>query len=113
MVAMLREAGKTSVAAAAKRTRSASRRCTPGASSSVSCSPGDVKRLKALEAENVKLKKLLAERVLEVICSRGEQPKVVSPQMRRERAAFLQEHGPVGQTRLRTVGWGDPASAWP
>ena len=54
MVAILREADRTSVTEAAKRKHFNG------------LQPSDLKRLKALEAENAKLKRLLAERDLEL-----------------------------------------------
>ena len=64
MVAILREADKTSVAAAAKRNKVSEQTLYAWRKHFGELQPTDVKRLKALEAENAKLKKLLAERVL-------------------------------------------------
>jgi putative transposase len=66
MVAILREADKTSVAAAAKKYKVSEQTLYAWRKHFGELQPSDVKRLKALEAENAKLKKLLAERVLEV-----------------------------------------------
>ena len=66
MVAILREADKTSVAAAAKKNKVSEQTLYAWRKHFGALQPTDVKRLKALEVENAKLKKLLAERVLEV-----------------------------------------------
>jgi putative transposase len=66
MVAILREADKTSVAAAAKKHKVSEQTLYAWRKHFGELQPTDVKRLKALETENAKLKKLLAERVLEV-----------------------------------------------
>jgi putative transposase len=66
MVAILREADKTSVAAAAKKNNVSEQTLYAWRKHFGELQPSDVKRLKTLEAENAKLKKLLAERVLEV-----------------------------------------------
>ena len=66
MVAILREADKTSVAAAAKKNKVSEQTLYAWRKHFGELQPTDVRRLKALEAENAKLKKLLAERVLEL-----------------------------------------------
>ena len=66
MVAILREADKTSVAAAAKKHKVSEQTLYAWRKHFGGLQPTDVKRLKTLETENAKLKKLLAERVLEV-----------------------------------------------
>jgi putative transposase len=66
MVAILREADKTSVAAAAKKNKVSEQSLYPWRKHFGQLQPTDVRRLKALGAENAKLKKLLVERVLEV-----------------------------------------------
>ena len=66
MVAILREADKTSIAAAAKKNKVSDQTLYAWRKHFGEMQPIDVRRLKALEAENAKLKKLLAERVLEV-----------------------------------------------
>ena len=66
MVAILREADKTSIAAAAKKNKVSDQTLYAWRKHFGEMQPTDVRRLKALEAENSKLKKLLAERVLEV-----------------------------------------------
>jgi transposase-like protein len=66
MVEILREAEKTSVAAAAKKNRVSEQTIYGWRKHFAGLEPNDVKKLKALEAENAKLKKLLAERDLEI-----------------------------------------------
>ena len=66
MVAILREADKTSVAAAAKKNQVSEQTVYAWRQHFAGLEPSDVKRLRALEAENAKLKKLLAERDLEI-----------------------------------------------
>jgi len=66
MVAILREAEKTSVAAAAKKNQVSEQTIYAWRHHFAGLEPNDVKKLKALEAENAKLKKLLAERDLEI-----------------------------------------------
>lgn len=66
MVAILREADRTSVAEAAKKARISEQTLYVWRKHFAGLAPPDVKRLKALELENAKLKRLLAERVLEV-----------------------------------------------
>jgi len=64
MVAILREADRTSVAEAARKHKVNEQTIFAWRKHFGELSPADVKRLKALEAENAKLKKLLAERDL-------------------------------------------------
>jgi putative transposase len=66
MVAILREADRTSVAEAAKRNKVSEQTIYAWRKHFGELSPSDVRRLKALEAENAKLKKLLAERDLDI-----------------------------------------------
>ena len=66
MVAILREAEKTSVAAAAKRNAVSEQTIYAWRQHFAGLEPSDVKKLKALETENAKLKRLLAERDLEI-----------------------------------------------
>ena len=66
MVAILREAEKTSVAAAAKKHQVSEQTVYAWRQHFAGLEPSDVKKLKALEAENAKLKRLLAERDLEI-----------------------------------------------
>jgi transposase len=66
MVAILREAERTSVAEAAKKNKVSEQTVYTWRKHFNGLEPRDVKRLKALEAENAKLKKLLAERDLEL-----------------------------------------------
>lgn len=66
IVAILREADKTSVAEAAKKNKVSEQTIYSWRSHFNGLQPQDVKRLKALETENSKLKKLLAERDLEI-----------------------------------------------
>src|SRR4030095_8946293 len=66
IVAMLREADRTSVAEAAKKNKVSEQTIYIWRKHFAGLPPSDVKRLKALELENAKLKRLLAERDLEV-----------------------------------------------
>jgi putative transposase len=66
MVAILREADKTSVTEAAKKHKVSEQTIYAWRKHFGGLEPADVKRLKALELENAKLKKLLAERDLEI-----------------------------------------------
>lgn len=66
MVAILREAEKSTVAAAAKRNKVSEQTIYAWRQHFAGMEPSDVKKLKSLEAENAKLKKLLAERDLEI-----------------------------------------------
>ena len=66
IVAILREADRTSVAEAAKKHKVSEQTLYVWRKHFAGLAPADVKRLKALELENAKLKRLLAERDLEV-----------------------------------------------
>jgi putative transposase len=66
MVEILREAEKTSVAAAAKKNKVSEQTIYSWRQHFAGLEPNDVKKMKSLEAENAKLKKLLAERDLEI-----------------------------------------------
>ena len=66
MVAILREAERTSVSEAAKRNKLSEQTIYSWRKHFDGLQPSDVKRLKALESQNAKLKKLLAERDLEL-----------------------------------------------
>jgi putative transposase len=66
MVAILREAEKTSVAAAAKKNKVSEQSIYSWRQHFNGMEPADIKKLKVLEVENAKLKKLLAERDLEI-----------------------------------------------
>ena len=66
MVAILREADKTSVVEASKRNKVSEQSIYSWRKHFGGLTPADIKRLKALELENGKLKKLLAERDLEI-----------------------------------------------
>ena len=66
MVAILREADRTSVAEAARKNKVSEQTIYAWRKHFGELVPNDVRRLKALETENAKLKKLLAERDLDV-----------------------------------------------
>ena len=66
MVAIRREADRTSVAEAAKKHEVSEPTIYAWRKHFSELSPADVKRLKALESENAKLKRLLAERDLDI-----------------------------------------------
>jgi putative transposase len=66
MVAILREADRTTVAEAAKKHKLSEQTIYAWRKHFGELAPSDVKRLKALEAENARLKKLLAERDLDI-----------------------------------------------
>ena len=66
MVAILREADRTSVAEAAKKNKVSEPTIYAWRKHFGQMDAVDVKRLRALEAENAKLKKLLAERDLDI-----------------------------------------------
>jgi len=66
MVAVLREADRTSVAETAKKHKVSEQTIYAWRKHFGELAPNDVKRLKSLEAENAKLKKLLAERDLDI-----------------------------------------------
>lgn len=66
MVAILREADRTSVATAAKKNKVSEQTLYAWRKHFGGLAPNDVKRLRGLEAENARLKKLLAERDLDI-----------------------------------------------
>lgn len=66
MVAILREADRTSVAEVAKKHKLSEQTLYAWRKRFGELDPADVRRLRALEAENAKLKKLVAERDLEI-----------------------------------------------
>jgi putative transposase len=66
MVAILREADRTTVAEAAKKHKVSDATIYAWRKHFGQMEAADVKRLKALELENSRLKKLLAERVLDI-----------------------------------------------
>ena len=66
MVAILREADRTSVAETAKKHKVSEQTVYAWRKHFGELAPSDVKRLKSLETENAKLKKLLAERDLDI-----------------------------------------------
>jgi len=66
MVAILREADRTTVTAAAKKHKVSEQSIYAWRKQFGQLEPTDVRALKALSAENAKLKKLLAERDLEI-----------------------------------------------
>lgn len=66
IVAILREADRTSVAEAAKKSKVSEQTIYAWRKHFGHLAPADVKRLKALSTENAKLKKLLAERGLDI-----------------------------------------------
>jgi putative transposase len=66
MVAILREADATSVAAAAKKHKVSEQTIYSWRKHFGELAPSDVKRLRTLEAENARLKRLLAERDLDI-----------------------------------------------
>lgn len=66
MVAILREADRSSVAEAARKNKVSEQTIYTWRKHFNGLEPSDVKRLKALEAENAELKRLLAERDLEL-----------------------------------------------
>ena len=66
MVAVLREADATSVAATAKKHKVSEQTIYAWRKHFGELAPLDVKRLRALEAENARLKRLLAERDLDI-----------------------------------------------
>jgi len=66
MVAILREADRTTVAEAAKKNKVSDATIYAWRKHFGQMEAVDVKRLKALELENGRLKKLLAERVLDI-----------------------------------------------
>lgn len=66
IVAILREADRTSVVEAAKKHKVSDQTIYVWRKHFAGMTPADVKRLKVLESENAKLKRLLAERDLEL-----------------------------------------------
>jgi transposase len=66
MVAILREADRTSIAETAKKNKVSEQTIYAWRKHFNGLEPNDVKRLKVLETENGKLKRLLAERDLEI-----------------------------------------------
>jgi putative transposase len=66
IVAILREADRTSVAEAARKHKLSEQTIYTWRRRFGTMEQSDVKRLKALEAENARLKKLVAERDLEI-----------------------------------------------
>ena len=66
MVAILREADRTSVAEAARRNKVSEQTIYSWRKHFGELAPSDVKRLRTLEAENARLKRLLAERDLDI-----------------------------------------------
>jgi putative transposase len=79
MVAILREADRTSVAEAAKKHKVSEPTIYAWRKQFGQLEVQDVKRLKALELENSRLKKLLAERDLDTSCSRRSTQKNGEP----------------------------------
>jgi putative transposase len=66
MVAMLREADRTSVAEVARKNKVSEQTIYTWRQKFGMLEPADVKRLRALEAENAKLKRMLAEREMAI-----------------------------------------------
>ena len=66
MVAILREADRSSVAEVARKNKVSERTIYTWRKHFGGLAPADVKRLKVLETENARLKKLLAERDLDI-----------------------------------------------
>lgn len=66
MVAILREADRSSVAEAARKHKVSEQSLYVWRKRFGMLEPADVKRLRGLEAENAKLKRLVAERDLEI-----------------------------------------------
>lgn len=66
MVAMLREADRTSVAEVSKKYKVSDQTLYGWRKRFGELEPADVKRLRALEAENAKLKKMVAEREMAI-----------------------------------------------
>jgi len=66
IVAMLRDADRSSVAEVAKKNKVSEQTIYGWRKHFNGLEPQDIKRLKALEVENTKLQKLLAERDLEI-----------------------------------------------
>lgn len=66
MVAVLREADRSSVAETAKKHKVSEQTIYAWRKHFGELTPSDIKHLKALESENARLKKLLAERDLDI-----------------------------------------------
>jgi putative transposase len=66
MVAMLREADRTSVAEVSRKYKVSDQTLYGWRKRFGELEPADVKRLRALEAENAKLKKMVAEREMAI-----------------------------------------------
>ena len=66
MVAILREADRSSVAETAKKHKLSEQSIYSWRKHFGELAPSDVKRLRSLEAENARLKRLLAERDLDI-----------------------------------------------
>lgn len=66
MVAMLREADRTSVAEVARKNKVSEQTLYTWRQKFGAMDPADVKRLRELEAENAKLKRMLAEREMAI-----------------------------------------------
>ncbi|MDI4635889.1 IS3 family transposase [Pelomonas sp. V22] len=92
MVAILREADRTTVAEAAKKHKVSEPTIYAWRKHFGQLEVADVKRLKALELENSRLKKLLAEATLDnAILKEINAKKLVSPLARRAQVAFARE----------------------
>jgi putative transposase len=66
MVAMLREADRTSVAEVARKNKVTEQTIYSWRQKFGAMDPADIKRLRELEAENTKLKRMLAEREMAI-----------------------------------------------
>ncbi len=66
MVAMLREADRTSVAEVARKKKVTEQTIYSWRQKFGAMDPADIKRLRELEAENTKLKRILAEREMAI-----------------------------------------------
>lgn len=66
MVAMLREADRTSVAEVARKNKVTEQTIDSWRQKFGAMDPADIKRLRELETENVRLKRMLAERELAI-----------------------------------------------
>ena len=66
MVAMLREADRTSVAEVARKNKITEQTIYSWRQKFGAMDPADIKRLRELEAENTKLKRMLAEREMAI-----------------------------------------------
>lgn len=102
MVAILREAEKTSVAAAAKKHQVSEQTVYAWRQHFAGLEPSDVKKLKALEAENAKLEAAAGRAGSgNRRHARGQPPKVVSLQACREQVGLLIERGIGAAARLQ------------